>query len=117
MVSGIERMSAIAAMAAMSLTDGAALLAPAYRAPPDPERERSLEQERARREKHAHQRRALERKERRQREDELRERLLRQSIVAGRDDRADKYLHAAARRRREAERASLPTPDPSSAGT
>jgi hypothetical protein len=52
-------------------------------------------------------RRAREKRERRQREAEMTERLLRQRIASGKDDRDDKYLHAAARRRREAERASL----------
>jgi hypothetical protein len=62
-----------------------------------------------RREQRDHSDRAWERRQRRKAKDEMRERLLRQSIAAGRDDRADKYLHAAARRRREAERAATST--------
>lgn len=47
-------------------------------------------------------RRAWERRRRKkaEAEAELRERLLRQRIAEGKDDRPDKYLHAAARRRR-----------------
>lgn len=44
--------------------------------------------------------REAERRAREQRAAEFRERLLRQRIAEGRDDRPDKYLHAAARRRR-----------------
>jgi hypothetical protein len=102
MIGGIRSMRMLVAAAALGMLDGPALREPIHRIPADPERERYREQERARREKHAHQRRAQERKDRREREAEMREHLLRQSIAEGRDDRAGKYLHAAARRRREA---------------
>jgi hypothetical protein len=95
-------------LAAGALVGGADVLTPARSMPADPERQRYREQERSRREKRAHQERAWQRRQRRKAEDEMRERLLRQSIAAGRDDRADKYLHAAARRRRDAERAAQP---------
>jgi hypothetical protein len=109
MVGGIRSMRILGALVgAAGLIGGPDVLAPAHSLPSDPQRERYREQERSRREKRAHQDRAWERRQRRQREAEMRERLLRQSIAAGRDDRADKYLHAAARRRREAERAAEP---------
>jgi hypothetical protein len=109
MVGGIRSMSMLAAAAALGMLDGPGLREPIHGIPANPERDRYRAQERSRREKRAHQERARERKQRREREAEMRERLLRQSIASGRDDRADKYLHSAARRRREAERAATST--------
>jgi hypothetical protein len=109
MVSGIRGIHMLAAAAALGLLDERPLPEPPRRIPADPERERRLQQERARQSQRRHEQHAWERKQRREREAEMRERLLRQSIAAGRDDRADKYLHAAARRRREAERAATST--------
>lgn len=55
-----------------------------------------------------HSQRAAERRERKRIEADMRERLFRMKIAEGKDDRPDKYLHAAARRRRAA--ASVPSP-------
>jgi hypothetical protein len=94
MVAGYGRMGRMAALslAASLLAVGPDVLVPAEIArrdppPPDPARQRQ---------------RAYERRERKRRDAEFRERLLRQKIAEGKDGREDKYLHAAARRRRAA---------------
>lgn len=101
MVAGYGRMGRMVALsiAAGIAAMGSDVLVPAEIArrdppPPDPARQRQ---------------RAYERRERKRREAEMRERLLRKKIAEGKDDRPDKYLHAAARRRR-AEAASSPSP-------
>ncbi|WP_243996818.1 hypothetical protein [Methylobacterium sp. E-005] len=102
MVGGIRSMRTAAALLALSMSVGP-VPEPVSRIPLSPEQERYRRQERSRLQKRAHQQRAWERKQRRQAEDEMRERLLRHRISLGEDDRADKYLHSAARRRRAAE--------------
>jgi len=108
MVGGVRSMRMLVAAAALGLLDGPGLRDPIRGIPTDPERERRREQERRRREQRNHEQRAWERKQRRRADDEMRERLLRERIAKGQDDRPDKYLHASARRRREAERAARP---------
>lgn len=93
----VGRMAALS-LAASLLTVGPDVLVPAEiarRAPPAPDPARQ-------------QQRAWERRERKRKDAEFRERLLRQKIAEGKDDRPDKYLHAAARRRRSA--APVPSP-------
>lgn len=101
MVGGIR--SALILSAALGMLDMREAMEPIRSIPDDPERARWREQERRRREQRNHEQRAWERKQRRQAQDEMRERLLRQRIAEGRDDREDKYLHASARRRRAAQ--------------
>jgi hypothetical protein len=100
MVGGIRSMRMLAAAAALGLMDGPALRGPIHGIPiaPNPRRDRLW-----------HEAEARDRARRRKAREEERERVLRQRIAKGQDDRADKYLHSAARRRRAAERASLTT--------
>lgn len=114
MVGGIR--TALTAAAALGMLDLRELGEPLRSIPDDPERARWREQERRRREQRLHEERAWQRKQRRQADDDMRERLLRQRIAEGRDDRADKYLHAAARRRREADRAASLAPATETSG-
>lgn len=106
MVRGIGRLGMLGAIAAASaMVGGADLLEPRREAEPRPPRDTSRDAERARAERRRHEERAWERKQRRRAADELREQMLRDRIAKGADDRADKYLHSAARRRRAAQRA------------
>jgi hypothetical protein len=57
-----------------------------------------------------------ERRERRRRADDRRERLLRERIAEGRDDRPDKYLHSSARRRRASQGIEAEGQDPKGLG-
>lgn len=106
MVVGVRSMRMLSALAALGMAAGGPdVLMPTRGIPADPERERRRDEDRRRREKRMHEERAWERRQRRRAQDEMHERLLRERIAKGQDDRADKYLHSAARRRRrEAER-------------
>lgn len=88
-------MRMLVAAAALGLMDGPGLREPIHGIPiaPNPRRDRLW-----------HEAEARDRARRRKAREEERERALRAKISEGRDDRADKYLHAAARRRRAAER-------------
>ena len=90
----------LAAAAALGLMDGPVFREPLRDIPivPNPRRDRLWREAEAR-----------DRARRRKAREEDRERALRQRIAEGQDDRADKYLHSAARRRRAAQRASLTT--------
>ncbi len=99
MVAGIGRSRMLAMLALGALAAGPEVVPdPGHQRrdapppPPDTKRQQRLREERA-----------WERRERKRRDAEMRERLLRQKIAEGKDDRPDKYLHAAARRRRAAE--------------
>lgn len=108
MVSGIRNtMIGLAAAAALVGMADPKDLARSREIAIDPDRDTELAR---RRRQQAHEERAWERKQRRKRDDEMREQRLRQRIATGKDDRADKYLHSAARRRRAAER-STTTPE------
>lgn len=116
MVSGIRNtVLGLAAAAALVGMADSKQLEHARRIGVDPERGRPSDHERQR-----HQRdqeaRAWDRRRRLQRESEEREQRLRQRIAAGKDDRPDKYLHAAARRRREAARAASLAPATETSG-
>lgn len=95
MVGGIRSMRMLVAAAALGLMDGPVLREPIHGIPaaPNPRRDRLWREAEAR-----------DRERRLKAREEEREQRLRQRIATGKDDRPDKYLHAAARRRRSAER-------------
>ena len=106
MVSGIRKtMIGLAAAAALVGMADPKQLEHARRIGVDPERGRPSDHERQRNQRDQ-EARAWDRRRRLQRESEEREQRLRQRIATGKDDRPDKYLHSAARRRRAAERAT-----------
>lgn len=105
MVNGIRHIGILGALAAAgALVGGQDILEPRREAEPLPPRDVSRDADRARAERRRHEERAWERRQRRRAADALREQMLRDRIAKGADDRADKYLHSAARRRRAAQR-------------